>query len=129
MPEDIRQAISEFVSEVGIDDNFEYDADVIFLHYKKDKIVGIMAFDLLPMQGVPTPVVTHIIGDKSFRRTKEAVNFMLDTFRYFKEDYTSICVELNTSKTFLIRQMVALGFAKYYETMHCDFYYLDLGLL
>lgn len=121
-----REDIDRFINAVGIPDPFEYDCSYKYLYYKQGKLVGIMAYNLVPMVDRLIPLCVHIIGEKTFRHTVTAYKFMLDTFKDLKKSYNIVVVHIPNDRDYIIKGMVRFGFTEYSEDAYGKYYYMYL---
>ena len=107
-------------------EEFSYDAGIKYLYYRDGKVLGLLAYNLVPMARIPTPLLIHIIGEHAFRKTREGYNFMLSTFLDLKKDHKVICTHIPNDRMYIIKPMLKFGFVEYSEDKYGKFYYLDL---
>jgi hypothetical protein len=118
--------ITEFAFDLEIPDKFEYDADIKYLCYKGNILVGMMVYNIVLMNSEPTPLCVHIIGEKAFRKTRAAFEFMLDTFRDLKKDYKVLCTHIPNDRKYIINPMIKFGFNEYAQDDYGKYYYIEL---
>ena len=124
---EIKLDIIELLLVTNPPEEFDYKADIKYLYYKEGKVLGIMAYNLVPMEKVPTPLCVHIIGEPAFSRTKEGYEFLLDTFRDLKKEHKVICTHIPDDRQYIIKPMLRFGFVEYSKDEYGKFYYLDLS--
>jgi len=108
-------------------EEFNYEADIKYLYYKQDNLVGIIAYDLSESDGNKVPLFIHVIGHPDFTHTRQGYNFLFDTFRDLKRNYNIIVAHTPNDRVGIIRLMLKVGFVMYSEAKDSKYYYLDLG--
>jgi hypothetical protein len=122
----VKSDIEIFVKNVGIPEEFDYQADLKYIYYRDDRILGIMAYNLVPMKDELVPLAIHIIGDYAFRKTSKAFRFMLSTFNDLKIKYPMICAHVPHDWYYITIPMQKFGFISYASDSYGKYYYLEL---
>jgi hypothetical protein len=108
-------------------EEFNYDADIKYLYYKKAKLVGIIAYNLGRIAHEETPLFIHVIGHPDFTHTRKAYNFLYDTFRDIKQKYKIIVAHIPNDRQYMINFALKVGFVEYSQVKDSKYYYMDLG--
>ena len=107
-------------------EEFNYEADIKYLYYKENKLVGIIAYNIGNSDGQKIPVFIHVIGHPDFSHTREGYNFLYDTFRDLKKSYNIVVTHIPDDRTRMIRFALKAGFKEYSREEGSKYYYLDL---
>jgi hypothetical protein len=108
-------------------EEFNYKADVKYLYYEGNKLLGIIAYNLGRIAREETPLFIHIILAPELRRSKRAYKFLYDTFRDMKAKYKIIVAHIpNEGREYMVGLALKVGFVMYSESKDSKYYYLDL---
>ena len=108
-------------------EDFNYEADIKYLYYKDNKLVGIIAYNLGEMNGNVAPLFIHVIGHPDFTHTKTGYKFLYDTFRDLKKTYPIIIAHIPNERENMIRLALRAGFVEYAtKEIGSKYYWLDL---
>lgn len=77
--------LKQFVLRNEIGEEFNFNAEFQYLHYKENQLLGLVAYmKEKDSTGAEYPRFIHVVLDKSIRRSKEALDFILDSFEDLK---------------------------------------------
>jgi len=107
-------------------EDFNFDADIKYLYYEEDVLLGLIAYNLGKIGQEETPLFIHVILAPEFRRTKKAYKFLYYTFRDIKLKYKIIVAHIPNDREQMIQFALKVGFVMYSEAKDSKYYYLDL---
>lgn len=124
-----RENIQKFVEENEIGEKFNYEAEFMYPWYKEAKLVGLVAYMLqADQQGNKYPRFIHVILDKSIRRTKEAYQFVLDSFRDIRSrGYDKVIAVIPHWKKYMIVFAMKFKFKLYSSDKDYGYWILDIN--
>lgn len=121
------QELENFIKEVGLSEPFGYDAPFIFTAKHKDRLVFVNAFRLEKIGEAIIPRFIHILLDKTIRRSKVAVDLMIQAEHYLKLlGYTDTFAYINKENRLMSVLAQKFGYKKDKEDTKAFYYFKKL---
>ena len=117
IPSEVFQEIKELVNNSGIDEEFDYKADLIYTGRLKDKLVVVNAFRLGTFEnGTILPRFIHVIFHPDIQKKgKAGVLFLLKVQKILSETYEQMYAYILNSEKRMFDYAIKFGFDEWYS--------------
>ena len=121
--------LKELVDASGIDEEFNYEADIYHVGIKDGKIVGVIVYVLEQFNnGEYVPRFIHVIFDESIKRSKNIVILLIKSQRMLASlGYKQMFCLIEDRKQQMITYAKKFGFEEWNTTEHGKYLYKNIG--